>query len=75
LDYFFEPGKEVLVARTTRHVLDALSMDQMELTRVAQAARERALSAHTAARRALELENILEAATTLPVERAGAAQD
>jgi spore maturation protein CgeB len=73
LDYFFEPGKEILVARTTGHVLDALSMSPDDLARIAQAGRERALSAHTAARRALELENILEAAITLPVERAGAA--
>jgi spore maturation protein CgeB len=75
LDYFFEPGKEILVARTTGHVMEALSMGADEIGRIARAGRERALSAHTATRRALELENILEAAISLPVERAGAARE
>lgn len=68
LDYFFEPGREILVARTTGHVMDALAMSDEALARIARAGRERALSNHTAARRALELENILEAAVSLPVE-------
>jgi spore maturation protein CgeB len=73
LDYFFEPGLEILVARTTGHVMEALAMSNEQLARIARAGRERALAAHTAARRALELENILEAAVSLPVEQAGAA--
>ncbi len=73
LDYFFEPGREILVARTTGHVMDALAMGPEQLARVARAGRERALAQHTAARRALELENILEAAVSLPVE-AGASR-
>jgi spore maturation protein CgeB len=68
LDYFFEPGREILAARTTGHVMDALAMSGEALARVARAGRERALTSHTAARRALELENILEAAVSLPVE-------
>jgi spore maturation protein CgeB len=72
LEYFFEPGLEVLVARTTGHVMDALAMDPAKLARIGRAGRERALSAHTAERRALELEKILEAAISLPVEQAGA---
>jgi spore maturation protein CgeB len=68
LDYFFEPGREILVARTTGHVMDALAMKSEALGRIARAGRERALAGHTAARRALELENILEAAVSLPVE-------
>lgn len=75
LDYFFEPGREILVARTTGHVMDALAMSDEALARIARAGRERALAAHTADRRALELENILEAAVSLPVERAGAARE
>jgi len=71
LDYFFEPGREILVARTTGHVMDALAMDDAALRRIANAGRERALANHTAARRALELENILEAAVSLPVEAGG----
>jgi spore maturation protein CgeB len=70
LDYFFEPGRDILVARTTGHVMDALAMNHEALARIARAGRERALSSHTAARRALELENILEAAVSLPVEAA-----
>jgi len=53
--------------------MEALAMTDAQLTRIARAGRERALTAHTAARRALELENILEAAVSLPVEQAGAA--
>jgi spore maturation protein CgeB len=67
LDFFFEPGLEILVARTTGHVMDALAKSPEELQKIGRAGRERALEAHTARRRALELENILEAAVTLPV--------
>jgi len=70
LDYFFEPGREILVARTTGHAMDALAMSDERLMQIARAGRDRALSNHTAARRALELENILEAAVSLPVEAA-----
>jgi spore maturation protein CgeB len=70
LDYFFEPGREILAARTTGHVMDALAMSGEALARIARAGKERALATHTAARRALELENILEAAVSLPVEAA-----
>jgi spore maturation protein CgeB len=70
LDYFFEPGRDILVARTTGHVMDALAMGSEGLARIARAGRQRALASHTAARRALELENILEAAVSLPVEAA-----
>ena len=69
LDYFFEPGREILAARTTAHVMDALAMSPEALRRIAQAGRQRVLAHHIAARRALELENILEAAVSLPVER------
>ncbi len=72
LDYFFEPGREILVARTTGHVMDALALSPEALARIGRAGRERALAAHTAARRALELENILDAAASLPVETAAA---
>jgi spore maturation protein CgeB len=72
LDYFFEPAREILVARTTGHVMDALAMPPDALARIGRAGRERVLAMHTANRRALELENILEAAVSLPVEQAGA---
>jgi spore maturation protein CgeB len=75
LDYFFEPGREILVARTTGHAMDALAMSDEALGRIARAGRERALAMHTADRRALDLENILQAAASLPVEQAGAARE
>jgi spore maturation protein CgeB len=75
LDYFFEPGAEILVARTTGHVLDALAMPPESLERIARAGRERALAMHTADRRAIDLENILDAAISMPVEQAGAARE
>jgi spore maturation protein CgeB len=74
IEYFFEPGREILIARTTGHVMDALAMPPEKLALIARAGRERVLAAHTAARRALELENILEAAVSLPVETAGGAE-
>jgi spore maturation protein CgeB len=75
LDYFFEPSREILVARTTGHVMDALSMAPKALANVAKAGRDRVLAMHTANRRALELENILEAAVSLPVEQAEASRE
>ena len=75
LDYFFEPGREIIAARTTGHVMDALAMSDDDLSRIADAGRERVLAMHTADRRALDLENILEAALSLPVEPAGAARE
>lgn len=71
LDFFFEPGIEILIARTTGHVMDALAKSPEDLGRIARKGRERALAVHTADRRALELESILEAAGSLPVEAAG----
>ncbi len=71
LDYFFEPGRQILVARTTGHVMDALALTDERLGQIGRAGKERALAAHTAARRALDLENILQAAISLPVEQTG----
>jgi spore maturation protein CgeB len=75
LDYFFEAGREILVARTTGHVMDALAFPAERLSEIGRAGRERVLSAHTAARRALDLENILEAAISLPVEQTEAGRE
>lgn len=59
LDSFFTPDEEVLVARTTADAVDALSLSDAELRRVAEAARERTLAEHTSARRAAQLEEVL----------------
>ncbi len=60
LDQFFAPGREILVASTTEESIAALSLSAGELAKIAGAARERALSEHSATRRAAELVDILE---------------
>ncbi|HEX6806052.1 MAG TPA: glycosyltransferase [Terriglobales bacterium] len=62
LDQFFEPGRELLVAKQSSDVIDALSHSQEELRRIGRAARERALDAHTARHRSQELLNCIGAA-------------
>jgi spore maturation protein CgeB len=57
LDSFFEIGSEILVARSSDHVLQILrEMDELHRMKIADRARQRVLSAHTAAHRAAELE-------------------
>jgi spore maturation protein CgeB len=68
LDQFFAPGVEILVGRTVGHAMDAYSLGDEQLRRIAKAARERTLAMHTADVRAIELENILEAALNAPEE-------
>jgi spore maturation protein CgeB len=60
LDAFFTPGKEILVAENTGDAIAALERDDRELLIMARAARDRTLTQHTAERRALELEGLLE---------------
>jgi spore maturation protein CgeB len=60
LERFFREGDEIIVARSARHVLDALEMDEGLRTRIARAARERVLAQHTADTRVEELERVLE---------------
>ncbi len=62
LDQFFEPGRELLVVRSSDDVVDALARDPEELEPVGQAARERVLDEHTADHRSRELLQLLEAA-------------
>ena len=62
IEAFFEPGVEILVAQTTEEAVAALERSDEELAVIAQAAYERALAQHTAARRAEELEAALQAA-------------
>ena len=57
---FFVPGREVLVAGTTEEALDALSIGDAELGRMAGAARDRVMAEHTSDRRVLDLEAALE---------------
>jgi spore maturation protein CgeB len=62
LDEFFTPGEEILIADTTDDALAALQLSDVELRKIATAARERTLSDHSSARRASELEQLLERA-------------
>jgi spore maturation protein CgeB len=59
LDEFFVPDREILIARTTDDVLAALDLSDAEIDRIGEAARARALSDHTAGRRADELVALL----------------
>jgi spore maturation protein CgeB len=58
LDAFFRPDSEVFVVRERADVLALLASSTRELARRAEAARERALTCHTASARALELERL-----------------
>jgi spore maturation protein CgeB len=74
LDAFFTPGEDLLIAHTAEDTISALQLSDAELTRMARAARARTLEEHTAARRAADLEAVLDAAYHAPasVRSAGA---
>lgn len=55
LETFFEPGRELLIARTTDEACAALQRSDRELQRIGAAARARALAEHSAERRAAQL--------------------
>jgi spore maturation protein CgeB len=63
LDQFFQPGEEILVAHDADDTVAAIHRGDAELTAIARAARERTLEDHTAMRRAVELEQLLEGDT------------
>ncbi|HEV2325973.1 MAG TPA: glycosyltransferase [Terracidiphilus sp.] len=58
LEMFFEPGEEVLLVEGTEDVVQALSLPDAELRKLANAARDRVLAEHTPDRRAMELESL-----------------
>ena len=62
LSTFFTPGEEILLADCTDNVLAALDLSEVELTRIAAAARARVLAEHSSAARAAELIGLIEAA-------------
>jgi len=57
---FFEPGSEILLANNRDDVLAALELEDRELRRIAERARERTLEQHSSAKRAQELADLLE---------------
>jgi spore maturation protein CgeB len=60
LDAFFEPGREILIVRTARDVIDAMRLSAAEKRSIGEAARARVLDCHTATRRAQELLQLLQ---------------
>jgi nucleoside-diphosphate-sugar epimerase/spore maturation protein CgeB len=61
IDSLFEPGREILLASSTEDVVERLASDE-DMAPIGQAARKRILTAHTAAHRAVELEQHIEEA-------------
>jgi spore maturation protein CgeB len=61
LNTFFEPNSEILPVHHTKDVVEALSLSDLELKRMASAAMERVLASHTADARAVALETIFDA--------------
>lgn len=57
IDTLFTPGREIILARSAEQVVDVL--DQADARELGEAARGRVLAAHTATRRAAELEEFL----------------
>lgn len=55
LETFFDPGSEIVVARSSDDVLAALDLEDGEVRRIAAAARQRVLAEHTSAHRAGDL--------------------
>jgi spore maturation protein CgeB len=66
LDGFFTPGDEILVARSTDDVVQAMELSDAEVARIATAARDRVLAQHTSAHRAAQLERLLDDARVAP---------
>lgn len=60
IDYFFEPGTEILVARSGDEVKEILtSLTEKKAQEVGQAALKKVLAKHTYQHRAIELDQIL----------------
>jgi spore maturation protein CgeB len=63
LDQFFEPEKEILIARSTEDVIRAIHLSAEELGKLSQASQKRALAQHTSTNRAAELIGLIEGKT------------
>ena len=59
LERFFKPGDEILVAEGPGDVIDALDLGDEQRKRIGRRARERALAEHSAAHRAIQMEQLL----------------
>ena len=63
LNDFFEPGKEILLARSAEDAIQALNLDPDELQSISRASQERTLAEHTASHRAGQLISMIEGST------------
>ena len=61
LEEFFEPGEEIVIARNSEDVLNAIQLEDSELNRLSRASLVRALTQHTASHRASEMISLIEA--------------
>jgi spore maturation protein CgeB len=59
IDHFLEPGKELLLARSTEDVLESLRVSHGELVHMAARARERVLNEHSADVRVRDFERVV----------------
>jgi spore maturation protein CgeB len=59
IESFFEINEEVLLASSSADVISFLKMDQYEAVKIGRRAQERVLAEHSAARRALDFEQIV----------------
>lgn len=60
LDYFYEPGAEILIANSTDDVIEFMNLSDAERNKISQAARDRTLREHTAESRIKDFETIIE---------------
>lgn len=65
IETFFKPDDEILLANSSSDVVSFLRMDQDEAMKIGRRAQERVLAEHTAARRAIEFEQIVGARALL----------
>lgn len=65
LDQFFEPGDEILVASSSKDMLEALDLPPVDRRAIGRRALERTLDCHTSTQRAMDFERILNGNTSL----------
>jgi spore maturation protein CgeB len=66
IDQFFQPEREILVARDAREVVDFLRHRKNDSAGIGRAMRERALADHTYAQRARQFDEIIQSSWTQP---------
>jgi spore maturation protein CgeB len=66
IETFFKFNEEILLASSSDDVISFLKMDEGEAKKIGRRAQERVLAEHSAARRAIEFERIVESKAPLP---------